>query len=91
MWLTISAYIVVGKTVQYWREKKLFIFDDTLLHQSFNETDRPRYCLFVDIVRPTTMPAVFKFFIRAIGKLMSQRVNNVFYGRWKVFKTPRPT
>jgi len=53
-----SAYIVVGKTKQYWPENKLFIFDDTLFHQSFNETDRPRYCLFVDIVRPTTMPAV---------------------------------
>ena len=85
-----SAYIVVGKTTQYWQENKLFIFDDTLLHQSFNETDRPRYCLFVDIVRPTTMPMAFKFFVRAIGKLMSQRINKVFYGRWKVLKSPRP-
>jgi len=85
-----SAYIVVGKATQHWRENKLFIFDDTLLHQSFNESDRPRYCLFVDIVRPTTMPKVFKYFIRAIGKLMSQGMNNVFYGRWKVFKSPRP-
>jgi beta-hydroxylase len=84
-----SAYIVVGKTTQYWRENKLFIFDDTLFHQSFNETDRPRYCLFVDIVRPTPMPAVFKIFVRGIGRLMSQRMNNVFYSHWKVFKGPQ--
>jgi aspartyl/asparaginyl beta-hydroxylase (cupin superfamily) len=83
-----SAYIVVGKTTQYWRENKLFIFDDTLFHQSFNETDRPRYCLFVDIVRQTTMPVVFKIFVRGIGKLMSQGMNHVFYSHWKVLKGP---
>src|SRR5262249_35412363 len=44
-----SAYIVVGNATSYWRENKLFIFDDTLLHQSFNETDQTRYCLFVDM------------------------------------------
>ena len=37
-----SAYIVVGEETNYWRENKLFIFDDTLLHQSFNETDQTR-------------------------------------------------
>src|SRR5208283_2865407 len=84
-----SAYIVVGDKVQYWQDEKLFIFDDTLLHQSFNETDRPRYCLFVDIVRPTTIPAVFKAFIRLVGLLMSHGANNFFYARWKVFKTPQ--
>lgn len=86
-----SAYIVVGKTTQHWRDKRLFIFDDTLLHQSINESDRPRYCLFVDIVRPTMAPALFRTFVRMVGALLSQRVNNVFYGRWKVFKSPRAT
>jgi aspartyl/asparaginyl beta-hydroxylase (cupin superfamily) len=83
-----SAYIVVGDTTSYWRENKLFIFDDTLLHQSFNESDRPRYCLFVDIVRPTMMPGAFKAFVWAVGKMMSQGSNKVFYGHWKVFKNP---
>ncbi|MBV9289634.1 MAG: aspartyl/asparaginyl beta-hydroxylase domain-containing protein [Hyphomicrobiales bacterium] len=86
-----SAYIVVGNTTSYWRGNKLFIFDDTLFHQSFNETDRPRHCLFVDIVRPTMMPAVFKSFIHAVGILMSQGSNKVFYGHWKVFKNPTAT
>ena len=84
-----SAYIVVGRTTQYWRDKKLFIFDDTLLHQSFNETDRLRYNLFVDIVRPTTMPGLFKAFVRAIGLFMSHGANRLFYARWKVQKTPQ--
>ena len=83
-----SAYIVVGNTKQYWRDNKLFIFDDTLLHQSFNESDKQRYCLFVDIVRPTMIPSVFKFVIAAVGKLMSQSANRVFYSHWKVVKSP---
>ena len=82
-----SAYIVVGKTKHYWRENKLFIFDDTLFHQSFNESDKARYCLFVDIVRPTTMPAAFRVLIRGIGKLMSRGANSVFYSHWKILKT----
>ena len=32
-----SAYITVGGKTSYWRENKLFIFDDTLLHYSANE------------------------------------------------------
>ena len=84
-----TAYIVVGKTTHYWKIDKLFIFDDTLMHQSFNESDKPRYNLFVDIVRPTTMPAVFRAFIRAIGGLMSHGMNKVFYARWRVFKNPQ--
>jgi len=86
-----SAYIVVGNTASYWCENKLFIFDDTLFHQSFNETDQPRSCLFVDIVRPTPIPVVLKAFVRAVGKLMSQGSNKVFYGHWKVFKNPTAT
>src|SRR5262249_13970179 len=50
-----SAYIEVGKTINYWSENKLFIFDDTLLHESVNDTNQTRYCLFVDIVRPTPL------------------------------------
>jgi beta-hydroxylase len=86
-----ATYIVVGRTTQYWRDKRLFIFDDTLLHQSFNGSDKPRYCLFVDIVRPTLMPGLFRVFVRAIGGLLSDRANKLFYGHWKVFKSARPT
>lgn len=86
-----SAFIVVGRTTQYWRDEKLFIFDDTLQHQSFNESDRVRYNLFVDIVRPTPWPGLFKTFVRVIGVLMSKGANRFFYSRWNVFKTPQGT
>jgi beta-hydroxylase len=78
-----SAYIVVGNTTQYWRENKLFIFDDTLLHQSFNETDETRYCLFVDIVRPTPFPRLMASVVTAI-RMLSQSFKFIYYKHWKV-------
>lgn len=53
-----SAYIVVGDTTHRWCDGKLFIFDDTLLHLSANETDQPRYCMYIDILRPSPFPRV---------------------------------
>lgn len=79
------AYIVVGRTTNYWRTHKLFIFDDTLLHQSVNETDVPRYCLFVDIIRPTMLSIVLRTFVEGIGRLTSQGPNKLFFRQWKVF------
>ena len=78
-----SAYIVVGGQTNYWRDNKLFIFDDTLMHQSFNETDQLRYCLFVDIVRPSFLRRVL---VSAVGvtSLFARSVNYVFYKQWKV-------
>ena len=73
-----SAYIVVGNTTSYWRDDKLFIFDDTLLHQSFNETDQTRYCLFVDIIRPTPFPRVMSSVVTAI-RMLSQSFKFVYY------------
>ena len=81
-----SAYITVGNVNHYWRKEKLFIFDDTLLHQSFNESDQARYCLFVDIVRPSYIPAVFSAAVSGVARLMSAGGSAVFYGNWKVFK-----
>jgi hypothetical protein len=80
-----SAYIVVGDTTSYWRENKLFIFDDTLLHQSFNETEQTRYCLFVDIVRPTPFPGLMKGVVTAI-RLLSESFKSVYYKHWKVIR-----
>jgi aspartyl/asparaginyl beta-hydroxylase (cupin superfamily) len=78
-----SAYIVVGDTTSYWRENKLFIFDDTLLHQSFNETEQTRYCLFVDIIRPTPFPYLMSGVISAV-RLLTESCKFVFYKHWKV-------
>ena len=78
-----SAYIVVGDQTSYWRENKLFIFDDTLLHESVNETDQVRYCLFVDMIRPTPFPSVMRAVISGI-RLLTQSFKFVYYQNWKV-------
>jgi len=80
-----SAYIVVGDRTSYWREDKLFIFDDTLIHQSFNETDQTRYCLFVDIVRPSLFPWLMRAMVTVV-RLLSRSVNYIFYKNWKVIE-----
>jgi beta-hydroxylase len=80
-----SAYIVVGNTTNYWRDEKLFIFDDTLLHQSFNESDKTRYCLFVDIVRPSALPALLDAIVAA-NRVIFRGLNAVFYKKWKVIE-----
>jgi beta-hydroxylase len=80
-----SAYIVVGDKTSYWRENKLFIFDDTLLHQSVNETDQTRYCLFVDILRPTPFPGIMRTVVSRI-RLLTQSFKFVYYKNWKVIE-----
>ena len=80
-----SAYIVVGDQTSYWRENKLFIFDDTLLHESVNQTDQTRYCLFVDMIRPTPFPRVMLAVISGI-RLLTQNFKFVYYQNWKVIK-----
>jgi hypothetical protein len=79
------AYIVVGDTTSYWRENKLFIFDDTLLHLSANETEEARYCLFVDIIRPTPFPSVMAAVI-AGTRYLTQKVKFVYYANWKLIE-----
>lgn len=78
-----SAYIVVGDQTNYWRDNKLFIFDDTLLHQSFNETEQTRYCMFVDIVRPSPFPRLMGAAVTLVG-LVCRSVHPRFYHPWTV-------
>jgi aspartyl/asparaginyl beta-hydroxylase (cupin superfamily) len=78
-----SAYIVVGDQTSYWRDNKLFIFDDTLLHQSFNETEQTRHCMFVDIVRPSPFPRLMGAVVTLVG-LVCRSVHPRFYHPWTV-------
>ena len=78
-----SARITVGRRTNVWKENKLFIFDDTLMHQSFNESDEVRYCLFVDIARPTPWPSVQKPLI-VLVRIVANRFNRIFYKNWKI-------
>src|SRR5262249_6848663 len=77
-----SSYIVVGDQVNHWCDNKLFIFDDTLLHQSFNETDQLRYCLFADIIRPTPFPRLMAAVVTGVN-VLTRSFKYVYYQHWK--------
>ncbi|HRH43759.1 MAG TPA: aspartyl/asparaginyl beta-hydroxylase domain-containing protein [Pyrinomonadaceae bacterium] len=80
-----NVYIHVGNVKHRWKEEKLFIFDDTLLHQSFNESDHPRFCLFVDILRPSYLSFINDFAVSLI-RIGLQSVKGIFYKKWKVIE-----
>jgi hypothetical protein len=54
-----------------------------LLHYSANETNQPRYCLFVDMVRPTPFPGVMRAVMSGI-RLLTQSFKFVYYQNWKL-------
>ncbi|HEX4589104.1 MAG TPA: aspartyl/asparaginyl beta-hydroxylase domain-containing protein [Gemmataceae bacterium] len=80
-----DAYIKVGHRIHRWRDDRLFIFDDTLQHQSCNQSDEVRYCLFVDILRPSKMPRVMDAILSGVRTLIS-RFNAAFYKHWSFIK-----
>jgi Aspartyl/Asparaginyl beta-hydroxylase len=80
-----SAYIVVGDKTSYWRDDKLFIFDDTLLHLSANESDQLRYCMFVDILRPSPFPWVMSAVIAAEAYL-TRKFNLITRSGWTLIE-----
>lgn len=80
-----NVFIQVGDQVHYWRDEKLFIFDDTLQHQSCNESDKVRYCMFVDILRPSMLPRVTSGLLACVRVLIS-RFRAMFYQHWTFLK-----
>jgi len=80
-----SAYIKVRDLENYWCDNKLFIFDDTLSHQSFNQSDMPRYCLFVDILRPSKCHWVLSQVLKLLGNIL-EKSKFIFYGSWVPLK-----
>jgi len=80
-----QAWIEVGKHVNVWREQKMFIFDDTLMHQSFNETEAPRYCAFIDVVRPGLFTGAMAWLVDRLGVVLL-RTNHIFYKNWSFIR-----
>jgi beta-hydroxylase len=80
-----DVYIKVGNHTHFWKDEKLFIFDDTLQHQSCNESDGVRYCMFVDILRPTHFPRLTSAILSGV-RLIIARFNSVFYKNWTFLK-----
>lgn len=79
------AFIKVGSHTHYWQDKKLFIFDDTLQHQSCNESDGMRHCMFIDILRPSLFPRLASALVSCIRLVMAP-FNAVFYKHWAFIK-----
>jgi beta-hydroxylase len=80
-----NVYIKVGNHVNYWRDNKLFIFDDTLQHQSCNQSDEVRYCMFGDILRPSLFPGLMSAILACI-RLVIARFHLAFYKHWAFIK-----
>lgn len=68
-----GAFIIVNGTRHTWcQDGPLFMFDDTVLHQSFNLTDMERHCLFIDVLRPSYVPVLFRNFVKLLGFIYTQ-------------------
>jgi beta-hydroxylase len=80
-----NVYIKVGNHTNCWQDNKLFIFDDTLQHQSCNESEAVRYCMFVDILRPSPFPRLFSAILSVIRLVMAP-FNYIFYRNWTFIK-----
>jgi len=80
-----GVYIQAANQKHRWHENPLFIFDDTLVHQSVNGSDQLRYCMFVDIVRPSWAHGLLTAILNVV-KTSIASFNRVFYGNWDMNK-----
>jgi aspartyl/asparaginyl beta-hydroxylase (cupin superfamily) len=51
-----ACRIRVGQDIRSWQEGKSLVFDDSHMHEVWNDTDAYRVVLFVDLVRPLPLP-----------------------------------
>lgn len=78
-----GSYIEADGRINKWKYDPLFIFDDTLIHQSFNEEDNLRYCAFIDIIRPSHFDNIMKSILIGVGFLL-KKTRSIFYKNWKM-------
>jgi ornithine lipid ester-linked acyl 2-hydroxylase len=66
----VRCRIRVGREWRHWDEGRGLIFDDTIEHEVFNDTDGRRVVLFVDFLRPLRFPmsSVNAFVLRTLGR-----------------------
>ncbi|GJL85785.1 MAG: aspartyl/asparaginyl beta-hydroxylase [Micavibrio sp.] len=78
-----QIYIEANGVKHYWHDDPLFIFDDTVMHESANNSqDQIRYCLFMDIVRPSDHYEAFNFLIGKLSIILNN-IKGIFYKNWK--------
>lgn len=70
--------IRVGEELRGWAEGQSLLFDDTALHEAWNETDEERVVLFIDVPRP--LPRGLYAFNQAIygaARYLSPQVHEI--------------
>jgi aspartyl/asparaginyl beta-hydroxylase (cupin superfamily) len=80
-----DVFIEADGQTNYWSESPLFIFDDTIFHRSVNNVDHVRYCLFMDIVRPTYVPRLLDIAVH-ISSAISGSFKRMFYKNWSFIR-----
>jgi len=80
-----ESYIEADGNINVWKDKSLFIFDDTLIHQSFSKEDNVRYCAFIDIIRPSYAYPIMSFLLMIVSFFMI-RVRGIFYKNWQMIQ-----
>ncbi|MBA7477438.1 hypothetical protein ES707_12849 [subsurface metagenome] len=80
-----DIFIECGNKKHLWHDDPLYIFDDTLIHRSVNRYDARRYCVFMDIVRPTPFPGLLSSLVSVVSFLV-EKINSIFYKNWKMLR-----
>jgi aspartyl/asparaginyl beta-hydroxylase (cupin superfamily) len=78
---TENIFIEVNGEKHFWHDDPLFIFDDTIQHRSVNEEEGERFCVFVDVLRPSPLTGFQNVCVHVANALLSG-VNHVFYKNW---------
>lgn len=60
----------IGNDIFHWEEGSSLIFDDTFIHDAFNDADTERVVLYIDFIRP--MPAVLLWLSKGLTWLVSR-------------------
>jgi beta-hydroxylase len=55
------------------------------MHQSVNDVEQVRYCLFMDIVRPSRLPALFDAAVHVVS-FFSGSFQRMFYKNWSFLR-----
>jgi hypothetical protein len=82
-----KAYIDVNNQRHVWKtDGPLFIFDDTVLHQSFNLNPTSRNCLFIDVTRPSMIPFFINSMVKSFGFITTRIPAMSKLSKWDVVK-----
>jgi len=81
-----GAYIVVNDQAHVWKnDGPLYIFDDTVMHISYNQTNSTRNCLFIDIVRPSYLEFILVRLVKFLG-ILSKLPIVARFSEWKIIR-----